>query len=229
MKSFTFSLLPLAVIGLCLQVQTADAAPTAGPRGGASVQYTSIPAPASLMPTEVINVRIDINFSAGERTKIVEAVAHWNHALNGQIRLDVSAQPYNVNAPSHATGGATGRNTWTVAKVNGRGASPIPGRGPGLGTLAQAQETTNGSGIISVFADKLGNRDLAQIMLHEIGHVLGLGHENAGRLMSPHYAGNAQQCIDRGAMQAIARAKHLNFAAFNWCGDSTQVAQANRR
>jgi hypothetical protein len=216
MKSFTFSLLPLAVIGLCLQAQPSDAAPTAGPRGGASVQYTSIPAPASLMPTEAITIRIDINFTAGERTKIVEAVAQWNHALNGQIRLEVSAQPYNINAPS-----GMGAKTWTVSKVNGRG--------PGLGTLAQAQETTNGSGVISVFADKLGNRDLGQIMLHEFGHMLGLGHENAGRLMSPHYANNAQQCIDRGAMQAVAQAKRLNFAAMNWCGDSTQVAQANRR
>ena len=224
MKSFTFALLPLAVIGLCFKAHNADAAPTAGPKT-TTMQYTSIAAPASLAPVEVIPVRIDINFGAGERAKIVEAVKHWNHALNGQIRFEVAAQPYNVNTPA----GATAANTWTVAKVSGRGVSPIPGRGPGLGTLAQAQELTNGGGLVAVFADKIGNRDLSQIMLHELGHVLGLGHENAGRLMSPHYAGNAQQCIDRGAMQAVAQVKRLNFNTLNWCGDSVQVAQANRR
>ena len=219
-----FSLLPIALAGLCFQAASADAAPTAGPRGQSQVHYTSIAPVSTVTAVEVIPVRIDVQFSAAERAKILEAVRHWNHVLNGQIRFDVAAQPYNVNGPA----APTARNTWTVARVSGTGVSPIPGRGPGLGTLAQAQELTNGGGMVVVFADKVGNRDLGQIMLHEMGHVLGLGHDNAGRLMSPHYAGNAQQCIDKGAVQAVARVKGLAFGAMNWCGDAASVAAASR-
>jgi hypothetical protein len=224
-----FSLLPIALAGLCFQAATADAAPATGPRDQQQLRYTSIAPVRPAKAVEVIPVRIDVQFNAGERAKIVEAVRHWNHALNGQVRLDVATQPYNVNAPSNSAGAApTARNTWTVARVSGTGVSPIPGRGPQLGTLAQAQELTNGGGMVVVFADKIGQRDLAQIMLHELGHVLGLGHENAGRLMSPHYAGNAQQCIDKGAMQAVAQIKRLTFQALNWCGDAASIAAANR-
>jgi hypothetical protein len=219
----TLSLLPLAAAALFFQGVSAEAAPSAGPRnGGAAVQYTSL-APVQTARVETINIRIDMQFSGSDRAKIVEAVGHWNHALNGQLRFEIAAQPYNVNAPAPMQG-----KTWTVSRVSGTGTSPIPGRGPGLGTLAQAQELTNGSGMVIVFADKVGNRDLGQIMMHEIGHVLGLGHENAGRLMSPHYAGNAQQCIDRGAMQAVAAQKGLVFQGLNWCGDAASVAAANR-
>jgi hypothetical protein len=219
-----FSLLPIALAGLCFQAASAEAAPASGPRGAQQVQYTSIAPVQMAKAVEVIPVRIDVQFGTAERAKILEALRHWNHVLNGQLRFDVAAQPYNVNIP----GAPAARNAWTVARVSGTGVSPIPGRGPQLGTLAQAQELTNGGGMVVVFADKLGQRDLAQIMLHELGHVLGLGHDNAGRLMAPYYAGNAQQCIDKGAVQAVAHSKGLAFGALNWCGDAASVAAANR-
>ena len=222
MSKIFSALLPIALAGFCLQAQNAEASQTV-PKS-LSAQYTSVAAQTPVKG-EIIPVRIDIHFTSDERAKIVEAVRQWNHALNGQIRFDIQAQAYDPNSPS----AAPTRNTWTVARVSGTGASPIPGRGPGLGTLAMTQELTHGSGMVVVFADKIGNRDLSKIMMHEIGHVLGLGHEHAGRLMAPYYSGDAQQCIDKGAMQALAHSRGLPFQALNWCGDAGQVAAANRQ
>lgn len=220
MRFTLLSLLPVALAGLMFQAPNADASPTAGPQRASQMQYTSI-TPLAAAHAEVILVRIDVQFNAGERARIVEAIKHWNHALNGQVRFEIG-EAHNVNVAS----GPKKPNTWLVVRVSGTGFSPIPGRGPQLGTLAQAQTLVEG-GMVSVFADKIGNRDLAQIMLHELGHVLGLGHENAGRLMAPHYSAGAQQCIDKGAVQAVARTKNLSFYALNWCGEPGAVAQAN--
>jgi hypothetical protein len=220
MRFTLLSLLPVALAGLVFQAPAADATPSAGPQRGSQVQYTSIVSLAHVQ-AEIIPVRIDVQFNGEERTRIVEAIRHWNHVLNGQARFEIG-QDHNVNASS----GPKQPNTWIVVRVSGTGFSPIPGRGPQLGTLAQAQTLVEG-GMVSVFADKIGQRDLAQIMLHELGHVLGLGHENAGRLMAPQYSTGAQQCIDKGAVQAVARQKNLAFYALNWCGEPGAVTQAN--
>jgi hypothetical protein len=223
MRTILTSLLPIALAAFCFQAPKAAEAHGVAQPTGARVAYTNV-APQAAAAAEVIPVRIDVRFTADERAKIIEAVKHWNHSLNGQIRFDLQAQGYDPEAPQARIGGRT--NTWIVARVVGTSASPVPGKGPQLGTLAQAQSLGDG-GIVTVFAEKIGNRDLAQIMLHEFGHVLGLGHENAGRLMAPYYSASAQQCIDKGAVQAVAQLKGLPFEALNWCGDAATVAQRN--
>src|SRR5207253_9723328 len=92
---------------------------------------------------------------------------------------------------------------WMVAPV--RGAAPSAPLGRELGqALAITQSLPRGGGLVIVYLDRLGNRDLGGVMLHELGHALGLGHDANGRLMSAHYSGNNQRCIDRAAVMALA-------------------------
>ena len=216
-----------AAFGAFLQVETAQAA---GTGSNTAVAYTNVAAVNPTVQAEIIPVRIDSQFNVEERAKILEALRHWNHALNGQIRFDVSSVPYTASGAFSAA--PQNKNAWIVARVSGTGAMPAgatPSRGPQLGmTLAQTQQLLGNGGMVLVFADKLGQRDLGGIMLHELGHVLGLGHDNAGRLMAPTYSTANQQCIDRGAVQAVAQIKGLAFENLNWCADTATIAAAAR-
>ena len=58
---------------------------------------------------------------------------------------------------------------------------------------------------------------LGAAIAHELGHVLGLLHDPASRLMSPRHDPLAQRCIDKSAVAAVARIHALPVAELNWC------------
>ena len=65
-------------------------------------------------------------------------------------------------------------------------------------------------GTVTVYVDRVRGYDLASVMRHELGHVLGLGHDANGRLMSSHYTASRQQCIDRAAAEAVAASSRIS-------------------
>jgi hypothetical protein len=54
------------------------------------------------------------------------------------------------------------------------------------------------------------------VVLHELGHALGLGHDNGG-LMAARYHPSSQQCVDKSAAQAVAAKRALPVGQLNWC------------
>src|SRR5688572_29972110 len=42
---------------------------------------------------EILAIRLGAGFEIGERAKILRAVNEWNHALNGQLRLEIVPSP----------------------------------------------------------------------------------------------------------------------------------------
>jgi len=176
--------------------------------------YTSHPA-AAVKP-EIVRLAIDEHFDAYDRAKILRAVNEWNHVLNGYVRLDMG--------PAMDTELSTA--VWVVAAK--RGGRPPPAAAGTLSNhaLAVTQPLWSTGGMVIVYVDRLGARDLAGVMRHELGHVLGLGHDTNGRLMSARYTGHHQRCIDRSAAEAIATSRKLPATALNWCQES-QVASAD--
>jgi hypothetical protein len=193
------------------------------------LHYTSRRAAA--VEPEIVRLAVDERFDAYERAQILRAVNEWNHVLNGFVRLDVG--------PAMDGRPAAGQlQSWMI--VPARGGRPPSTRGVAFGhALAVTQPVRPIGGMVIVYVDRLGGRDLVGVMRHELGHVLGLGHDPNGRLMSARYAASHQQCIDRAAAEAIAASRTLPPAGLNWCeaanlasapdGSSTQAASRATR
>jgi hypothetical protein len=162
---------------------------------------------------EVLAIRLSPGFEIGERAKILRAVNEWNHTLNGLVRLEIVPSPGDAVPMQAGTCTPFGR-ILTIAPMRGSAAT----RGQLTGhLLAVTQPLPSGGGIVVVHVDRLGNRDIGGVLRHEIGHMLGLGHEPGSKLMSTHYVGDNQQCIDKATVAALAASRKLPLSSFNWC------------
>ena len=162
--------------------------------------------------TEVMTIRIDHQFDRAEQFKVLKAIEEWNHVLNGHIRFDVSAVAFGVAASQPAPAASSSASTWVIAHAAGRG----PDRGNAGDALAVTQRTPGG-GLMILYDDAIGSADLGNIVLHELGHVLGLGHDRATRLMSTNYLSDRQGCVDEDTVKALAALRSLPIDQLNWC------------
>ena len=153
------------------------------------------------------------SFDLGDRAKILRAQTTWNTALNGFVRFDVVSSP---------AGSARGSQPWMIVPAKGESLQLL--RGSSV-PLAVTQPTTATSGVMVVHVDRIGWRDLGSVVMHELGHVLGVGHGERG-LMAAHYHPSDQQCIDKATVAAVAAKRRLPINQLNWC--EVNVASAVR-
>jgi hypothetical protein len=204
-------------LGGCVQRDYLVANPADGVGPASEMRYTSNL--SYVANVEVIPLRIDPAFVPDERQEILRSVTEWNHALNGHVRFDpvfmvFQAGPAAVNAGLAPVDAVPPRsNAWSILPA--RGATPF-GRRIVL-PMALTQPAPHGGGIVMVYREQTGTSALAAAMRHELGHVLGLLHDPASRLMSPLHDPLAQRCIDKAAVVAVARIRALPVAELNWC------------
>ncbi len=173
------------------------------------VQYTDHAQPASTGRS--ITLLIDGDFPDAQRRAIVSAFRQWNYVLNGYLRFEAHTLPQNTTSADIARYRHDG--AWIVVAVDSR--HPIAQKGEGLHALAVT--VGNGhDGFVYVIEDRLGGRDLAGVIMHEFGHVLGAGHDQAG-LMAPVYNAAAARCIDHEAVAMVATVQRLPLRRLNWC------------
>jgi hypothetical protein len=169
--------------------------PIEGPQ---PAHYTSHAVPTTR--TEIIAIRINGPFALGDRAKVHRAVNEWNLALNGFVRFEIIPDGGSWRAGK----------TWTIVATEG--GNSLPNRS----VLAFTYALPNGGGLMAVYRDRVGNRDLGGVVMHELGHVLGLGHNGDG-LMAAHYHPTAQQCVDKAAVEQVAVKRNLPPGQLNWC------------
>jgi hypothetical protein len=201
--------LVLLAIAIALSLMAADAAPGNPGYETSAYRYTDKPSSAATTGGRTLTLYIDHEFDAAERERIGLALQQWNHVLNGFVRLHPTVLPSDAAGRTLAQLRRSG--AWIVAKVDSRH-SVARDRSALAITIGN-----RGGGFVYVIADRFGTRDLTAVMLHEIGHVLGAGHDPRGHLMAPVYDRNNGHCIDRGAAAMVASAQHLPLNQLNWC------------
>ncbi len=67
-----------------------------------------------------------------------------------------------------------------------------------------------------VFTNRLWQIELKNVVLHELGHVLGLGHNDKSRLMSSRYFGDHQHRIDQVTAEMVSHRLAIPLSNLNW-------------
>jgi hypothetical protein len=203
--------LGLLIAAIVLSFAPARAA--TNPYDNSAYSYTDKPAPTAAA-SRTLTVYVDQDFDPVERERIGLALRQWNHVLNGFVRFRAMLLP---EEPTDLTlMQLRGSGAWIVAKVDSR--HPAARERTALAvTVGGGRLGRRGGGFVYVISDRFSSRDLTAVMLHELGHVLGAGHDPNGHLMAPVYDRNNGHCIDRGAVAMVATAQHLPLNQLNWC------------
>lgn len=173
--------------------------------------YTNRPSRAAR--TEIIAIQIDHQFGPSEQSKVLRAIEEWNYALNGYIRFEVTSTSFGAAVPNSMPAASRSSKNWVIAHAVGRGQD----RGNAGDVLALTQRLPGFGGLMILYDDAIGRADLGNIVLHELGHVLGLEHDPATRLMSANYLTDRQGCIDEATVTALAALEGLPVNELNWC------------
>ncbi len=174
----------------------------------AGLHYTSHA--AATVRSEIFSLIVADTFSLYERAKILRAVNEWNVALNGFIRFEIM--------PERGVRASGAREHWVITSKQGTHSTGSST------TLAATYFAPGIGGVVAIHVDRIGRRDLGGVMMHELGHVLGLGHNGRGGLMAAQYHPTSQRCVDKASVEAVAAKRGLPLAQLNWCEDGSPHA-----
>jgi hypothetical protein len=205
-SSFLLSLLPGCMeSGYLVTSLAGDPVAAVRPAQAAGLRYTNHRPAATA--EEIVPLRLKGSFTPGERAKILRAVNEWNVALNGFVRFAI------VEDSGASVANARQSRPWSIMAAEG--IAPRVAPGPTI-ALAHTQPLPGSGGLMIVYVDRIGTRDLGSVVMHELGHVLGVGHGEKG-LMAAHYHPADQQCVDKATIAAVAAKRQLAVDQLNWC------------
>lgn len=161
-----------------------------------------------------IRIWVDKNFGDGDIIEINKAVEQWNYALNGYLKLRIESINFDMSVSEIQRQMALGG--WLVMKIDSS-SSLIPVSGGGSWVLGFVNKL--GGDHLYIVRDRMGNSDIFGVMMHEIGHLLGLKHMGE-RLMRSRYGRAEFQCIDYETIFRLVVKWKFPIEGLNYCVDN---------
>lgn len=167
---------------------------------------------------EEIPTYIDGRFTADQRKEIHQALGEWNYALNGYRLYNVVSDAFELDDLDAVKKIEDTKQGLII--LDNTADEALEEFGVGSNVLAWVPDL--GSPLVHVVPERIGTRDLKMVVMHEIGHTLGLSHtEASGTLMSSYYEDDAD-CIDAYTIRTLAgldasRGRHWDWRHMNAC------------
>lgn len=178
--------------------------------GPTHFQYTRFP--GEEIPSRIISVYIDKNFSEDDLINIDNSIMRWNYALNGHILMRIISIKYIFNYEDRDY--VYNNHGLIIHRVDSY-YEGIPKSKKGIKAIAWT-DMINGHEIFIV-RDQLTGEDIFSVMLHELAHYLGADHRDENGLMNRIYTPINYMCIDLGTVKQVAVANGLNANKLNYC------------
>lgn len=160
---------------------------------------------------KVIDVRVDNEFMERDKEEIGRAIWAWNGAMNGLVIMHIVDNEFNMNMGVLSDVGMG--NGLLVLQIDSNNPF-IPNDGVTRKTLAFTDKI--GGNLLYIVRDRIIEEDVYPIMLHELGHIMGLEH-NGDRLMNPIYNKEKYKCIDKGSMIEFGKTNNIDIERFTYC------------
>lgn len=157
-------------------------------------------------------VWIDRAFTPGELSSILSALHDWNVALNGYLRFEVISADY-TPGDKEVEGRINNILDGTVIYRT----SPLMADLEGLSANVLAWTDDDRVGV-HMIADRIGDfRNFHNVVLHELGHTLGLGHTMVGDSLMYPTAERQPDCVDRLTILLLAGKRGWDFHFMRGC------------
>lgn len=164
---------------------------------------------------EMVPVWIDQDFTPAHVADIKMALGQWNIALNGWETFVLASEHFAMETAPLEYIDKTGHGLIILQHTSKEPIMAILPEGLLGWVMAKAGEQAH---VLNIIEDAVGLRDMTAVVLHELGHILGLPDVPVMyTLMWPEYS-RSIPCVDLFTVQALASIRDWNWKTLNWCG-----------
>lgn len=153
-------------------------------------------------PERVVRLKVDRRFLPAQRASIWRAMREWEDASGGRIRFEAEWNrrqpgPYWMFAEPQPRDGLF---LWSLTEEDRR-LAPDPPANWALAMGVMVYGRGEDSGNVVLF-ETMPEEMFHQVALHELGHLLGLGHAERGAwsVMEPSAKGTCLSLLDRWSL-----------------------------